>query len=130
MPCGGRDLRRTRDLVLTMVRFGRTYEGDHLHWVFRKPVTEFHALTTEVLIVPQRNNKMRLTPPSAPVYKVNHSSNSPMAPNRADNGLEVQRMGSGGSFVVGGGLRGRFGMSLVSQRSDVSRSIKLQKDPV
>ena len=53
MTCGGRDLRRTRGPVLVMVRFGRKYEKDHVHLVFRRPVTEFHALTTEVLVVPQ-----------------------------------------------------------------------------
>jgi hypothetical protein len=31
-PCGGRDLRRTRDLAFPMVRISRMYEVDHLHF--------------------------------------------------------------------------------------------------
>jgi hypothetical protein len=49
--------RCTRGQLFPMVRFGRIYEADHLHLVFRKPVTEFHALTTEVLVVPQRHSR-------------------------------------------------------------------------
>jgi hypothetical protein len=77
LPCGGRDLHRTRDLVFPMVRFGRMYEGDHVHLVFRKPVAEFHALTTEVLIVPQRHNSCDYNP-SPPGQRVIYSANSIM----------------------------------------------------
>jgi hypothetical protein len=65
----GRELRRTRDPVFVMVRFGRMYEANHLHLVFRKPVADCHALMTEILFVPQRHNRCDYSPFSTRIKK-------------------------------------------------------------
>lgn len=122
MPCGGRDLHRTRGLVFPMVRFGRMYEGDHVHLVFRKPVAEFHALTTEVLIVPQRHNSCDYDPsPHTNSHSLCEQFNVYPVAQMSESMCDPR----GGTSVVGGGLRGRF-RSFVSQRSHASKSIKLR----
>jgi len=93
-----RNLRRTRGLVFPMGRFGRMYEKDHVHLVFRKPVAEFHALTTEVLVVPQRHNRCDYNPFSTRTRSHSLCESSDVPPVVRDVGMDVQTMVRDESF--------------------------------